>query len=593
MNLRFPLAALAAMLALTASPLLAQVPQLISYQGRVAVGGANFTGPAPFRFALVNAPGTTTYWSNDGTSSGGAQPVAAVSLPVANGLYSVLLGDATLANMMTIPAAVFDNSDVRLRVWFDDGIHGIQQLAPDQRIAAVGYAVIAGNVPDGAITAAKLAPGAVTSASIAAGAITGSQLAAGAAAANLSASGQSGVASGGTILGNTSNNAALAAAGYVYLGSVNLPDSWTGRSSVGAPFARYRHSTVWTGSEMLIWGGILGGTGVTPTYLSDGARYNPATDSWTTISSVGTPAARALHSAVWTGTEMIVWGGANGSSAGLATGGRFNLANNLWVATSTGGTPIGRRYHTAVWTGSEMIVWGGESAASVLQGDGSRYTPASDSWSPLTNVGGPSTRAYHTAVWTGTEMIVYGGTTNISSLPFPAASDGARYTRASNSWTTLPILFAPTGRFLHSVAWTGTEMYVWGGVNGSGQDLNDGSRYTPGTNSWNGLTTTNAPSKRDSAPAVWTGSHFIVWGGQGGSGVPPTDGGQFNAATNTWTATSAVSPPPARVHHSLVWTGSEMLTFGGITDPLSNTPAAFNDVWAYSPTRTMYLYSKP
>jgi len=36
---------------------LAQVPQLINYQGRVAVGGTNFTGTGQFKFTLVN--GTT------------------------------------------------------------------------------------------------------------------------------------------------------------------------------------------------------------------------------------------------------------------------------------------------------------------------------------------------------------------------------------------------------------------------------------------------------------------------------------------------------------------------------------------------------
>ena len=46
----------------------AQVPQLLNYQGRVAVGNpaVNFDGSGQFRFALVNAAGNTTYWSNDG-----------------------------------------------------------------------------------------------------------------------------------------------------------------------------------------------------------------------------------------------------------------------------------------------------------------------------------------------------------------------------------------------------------------------------------------------------------------------------------------------------------------------------------------------
>jgi hypothetical protein len=137
----------------------AQVPPLISYQGRVAVGGTNFNGSGQFKFALVNNNGSATFWSNNGSSAAGSEPSAAVALSVANGLYSVLLGDATLPNMTAIPTSVFNNTDVRLRVWFNDGVNGSQLLTPDQRIASVGYAMIAANVPDGSITAGKLAPG--------------------------------------------------------------------------------------------------------------------------------------------------------------------------------------------------------------------------------------------------------------------------------------------------------------------------------------------------------------------------------------------------------------------------------------------------
>ncbi|MDA7666562.1 formylglycine-generating enzyme family protein [bacterium] len=143
--------------ALITSTLNAQVPQMISYQGRVAVGDpqVNFDGTGEFRFALVNANGSTSYWSNDGTSTDGSEPTGAVSLPVTKGLYSVLLG----ANMTPIPSSVFANPDVHLRVWFDDGTNGSQLLTPDQRIAAVGYAMVASTVPDGAITSDKLGSG--------------------------------------------------------------------------------------------------------------------------------------------------------------------------------------------------------------------------------------------------------------------------------------------------------------------------------------------------------------------------------------------------------------------------------------------------
>lgn len=189
----------------------AQVPGLINYQGRVAVGSVNFDGTGQFKFALVNAAGTTTYWSNDGTSTAGGEPTAAVSLTVAKGRYSVLLGDTSLANMTAaIPASIFNNNDVRLRIWFNDGSHGSQRLLPDQRFGASGYALVAGTVADGSITAAKIANGAVGSSQIASGAIGSSQLASGITLAGTTAGTFSGPLTG-NVTGNVSGTAASAA----------------------------------------------------------------------------------------------------------------------------------------------------------------------------------------------------------------------------------------------------------------------------------------------------------------------------------------------------------------------------------------------
>lgn len=152
-------------------PAFGQVPQLVNYQGRVAVGNpaVNFDGSGQFKFALVSADGSVTYWSNDNTSTGGAQPTAAVVLPVSKGLYSVLLGNTAIANMSSaIPASVWANADVRLRVWFNDGSNGFQLLTPDQRLAPGGY------LSDATVTNTKLASDAASLTKVSAGTITSS-----------------------------------------------------------------------------------------------------------------------------------------------------------------------------------------------------------------------------------------------------------------------------------------------------------------------------------------------------------------------------------------------------------------------------------
>src|SRR5438874_2095604 len=80
-------------------------------------------------------------------------------------------------------------------------------------------------------------------------------------------------------------------------------------------------------------------------------------DTWTSTSITNVPEARGEHTAVWTGSEMIVWGGQGFN--GLNTGGRYNPVTDTWTATTTINAPTARQWHTAVWTGSEMIVWGG------------------------------------------------------------------------------------------------------------------------------------------------------------------------------------------------------------------------------------------
>ncbi len=124
------------------SPALA-ASTVVSYQGRVAVNGQPFNGIGRFKFAIVNADGTAAYWSNDGSglTTPPFTPTQAVTLTVNNGLFSILLGDTTLANMTRpLKPDAFAAPDRLLRVWFDDGVHGLQQLSPDVRVASAPYA---------------------------------------------------------------------------------------------------------------------------------------------------------------------------------------------------------------------------------------------------------------------------------------------------------------------------------------------------------------------------------------------------------------------------------------------------------------------
>jgi hypothetical protein len=84
-----------------------------------------------------------TYWSNDGTSGGGSEPSAAVSVSVVNGVFTVALGDTTLANMAALSASLFGQPNLQLRIWFNDGVHGSVALSPVQNLSPAPYAIAA------------------------------------------------------------------------------------------------------------------------------------------------------------------------------------------------------------------------------------------------------------------------------------------------------------------------------------------------------------------------------------------------------------------------------------------------------------------
>ncbi|HKI68624.1 MAG TPA: hypothetical protein VKA67_03490, partial [Verrucomicrobiae bacterium] len=90
----------------------------------------------------------TTYWSNDGTSTNGSEPTAAVNVSVNNGLFVAVLGDTTVPNMAAIDASLFSKPDLQLRIWFNDGVNGFAALDPAQNLTPAPYAITA-NIANG------------------------------------------------------------------------------------------------------------------------------------------------------------------------------------------------------------------------------------------------------------------------------------------------------------------------------------------------------------------------------------------------------------------------------------------------------------
>jgi N-acetylneuraminic acid mutarotase len=326
---------------------------------------------------------------------------------------------------------------------------------------------------------------------------------------------------------------------------------WAPTATSGAPTARTGHTAVWTGTEVIVWGG-------TPATQA-GGRYNPATDSWQPMNVEGAPAPRTGHTAVWTGQEMIVWGGTAG-----ATGARYDPATDTWKAISTAGAPTSSDGHIAVAADGNMIVWGGTGQSPI----GAIYLAATDTWTPMADFG---PRVAATAVWTGSRMVLWGGGIDNDCVPGegsciynpqPYFDTGASYDPKTDTWTAISTTLAPTARARAVSCWTGDRMFVWGGRSasptGPAFTLTTGGAYLPAKDVWVPMALAGAPTNVTNPQIAWIGSRLVVWSadhfGCAAYYDPKTDG---------WSAMPTAGAPASREGAVGVWTGTEFVVWGG------------------------------
>ncbi|MBI4704439.1 MAG: hypothetical protein HY744_25330 [Deltaproteobacteria bacterium] len=343
-------------------------------------------------------------------------------------------------------------------------------------------------------------------------------------------------------------------------GDGKCADPWEPTSTLGAPAGRAQHVAVWTGKKMIVWGGWLGTSPNATT--NTGGIYDPAAYEWSATSTIGAPSPRRQATAVWTGKKMIVWGGMHGDTY-LGAGGIFDPEANSWKAMTAENEPPGRINHSAIWTGNIMIVWGGRNQANQLA-SGGLYDPDKDVWKAT--VAPPVPRELHSAVWSGSSMLVYGGVgddghSNDVYLPTAYASGGMEHDPVADAWTSLPFAGEPTARAGHSALMLGQTMALWGGYNGASY-VGTGAQFNIATKQWQPMSPPLPDARAfHSAVLLTKPKAMIVWGGVGAGGVLDS-GGMFDPDAGTWTPTP--SGPSARSDHSAVSTGGSMIVWGGL-----------------------------
>ncbi len=359
------------------------------------------------------------------------------------------------------------------------------------------------------------------------------------------------------VFSKTNPNTALQNLGYSYFGDFNYnyydsillgseAQKWYSTSPSNPPQASENAFIFWSGTEFLVWNKA--------NTINVLHKYNAVTDQWTSLGGLNTPLFADL--AVWTGNELIAWGWGSGSEAPA----KFNPSTNVWTLISGVNAPAYDLNMTAIWTGTDMIVFGGA-------GPGGKYNLSTNTWAALPTVNAPSSRTTHAAVWTGTEMLVWGGkATGTGTL----LNTGARYNPSTNTWAPIASTTL-SGRIAFTAVWTGTEMVIMGGADaifdGGGSVFKDGAEYNPSTNSWTPMVIPATVYNIKGASAVWTGTEIIYWGG-----LDPAAplyavhyyGARYNPATNNWNNfTQSNNIPNPRLYHSAAWNGNIMMVFGG------------------------------
>ncbi len=129
------------------------IPPGINHQGLVKVNGAPYTGSGSFYFALSlpdGLGGFSNVWTSDGSQMHTSnRPSSPITLSVNEGHYNVALGDGSATNSMDYTIFKSSGGQLWLRIWFNDGVNGIQKLSPDQPLSSVPYAFAAQGLMSG------------------------------------------------------------------------------------------------------------------------------------------------------------------------------------------------------------------------------------------------------------------------------------------------------------------------------------------------------------------------------------------------------------------------------------------------------------
>jgi hypothetical protein len=302
---------------------------------------------------------------------------------------------------------------------------------------------------------------------------------------------------------------------------------------------RGQAAVVWTGRQLLVWGGV---SGHPMRVFDDGAAYDPATRRWTPLPRAPGPqwlqGNRGL--AVWTGRELLVWGGFTVSDRGQPNlgwpdrGVAYDPQRRTWRRLAPAPAELRHYDLWSVWTGRELLAGGVDEAGDRGGVAVAAYDPAANRWrmlppSPGLTGGGRRLEA-RTAMWAGSRLLVWNylratpraanDETGASDRPDtrPAGIDLWAFDPAAGRWSVLPAPPDAVGEVVANAAmtWTGREVVIVGArqepVGGRQRVVTRAGRYDPDRAAWAPFDPPPrpAPASLGRAGAVaWTGAALV------------------------------------------------------------------------------------
>lgn len=316
---------------------------------------------------------------------------------------------------------------------------------------------------------------------------------------------------------------------------------------------------VWTGTEVVVWGGEKPSEGE---WHDDGAAFNPATGVWRELAD-SPLAPRSEHVAVWTGSEILICCGriVGGGIAAAA----YHPASDQWREIAA--PPLSPAFGEAIWTGREMLVFGGVGGGGTTNLTGAAaYDPVDDSWRRLADLPYGLERTADSTIGGG---VIYAWPSPLAGV----APGPLLYDIAADEWRPLPDPpdHAPSSP---SLVWTGDNLFAYGVEEHHDRVTGTSVLFDTATETWSH--TTPAPLEPvqpsegvdGSQKAAWTGDEVIIWTGWVGTNwdEPITRVVAYDPEADSW---RLLEPAPVEGqglwHEPIIWTGSQLITY---TEPM-------------------------